>query len=67
MDVKQSLYEYLGKAAGEKIGKNVFTAAKAMNIKPSTRDISNPNYEGKVMTYPKEFLDLYFTCFKPTN
>ena len=48
MGVKQSLYEYLGKAAGKETGKNVFTAAKAMNIKPSTRDISNLKYEGKV-------------------
>jgi len=55
-----SLYDYLGKAAGKDLGKAVSTAAKLANIKFSTRDVSNTKYTGKVMLYPKSFLNEYF-------
>ena len=55
-----SLYDYLGKAAGMKLGEQVFKASKAMNLKIKTRTIDIPTYCGEVMLYPKEFLDLYF-------
>ena len=29
-------------------------------VKSEMREISNPKYTGKVMLYPKAFLDLYF-------
>jgi hypothetical protein len=63
MGIKEmmSLYEYLGHAAGGDLGKKVaFSAAKA-GVKHGEKDISNPGYKGIVYTYPKEFLDLYFT------
>lgn len=55
-----SLYDYLGKAAGKKLGEEVYKNAKSLKIQTKTRDISNSAYTGKVMLYPKPFLDLYF-------
>ena len=55
-----SLYDYLGKAAGEKLGKEVASAASRGGIKLETREISNPKYTGTVLLYPKDFLEFYF-------
>lgn len=55
-----SLYDYLGRAAGIKLGREVNEIAKRRNIPISTRQVSNPKYEGKVLLYPKWFLDEYF-------
>jgi len=55
-----SLYDYLGYAAGEKLGKEVWDAAANANIKTEVREISNPKYSGKVMLYPENFLKEYF-------
>jgi hypothetical protein len=55
-----SLYEYLGKAAGNDLGKEVAAAAINANIKILSREISNPKYTGKVHLYPKDFLEFYF-------
>ena len=55
-----SLYDYLGKAAGEELGKEVWTAAAEANVPTQLREISNPKYTGKVTLYPKDFLEFYF-------
>lgn len=55
-----SLYDYLGKAAGEELGKEVAKAAIQNNIPMQLREISNPKYTGKVSLYPKDFLEFYF-------
>jgi len=55
-----SLYDYLGYAAGEKLGKEVWDAAANANIKTEVREISNPKYSGNVMLYPENFLKEYF-------
>lgn len=55
-----SLYDYLGKAAGAKLGAEVNASAQSKQIKFSIREVSNPKYTGKVMLYPKSFLDEYF-------
>jgi hypothetical protein len=55
-----SLYDYLGKAAGEKLGKEVASAASREGIKLETREVSNPKYTGIVYLYPKDFLEFYF-------
>ncbi len=55
-----SLYDYLGKAAGEELGKEVWAAAAEANVPTQLREISNPKYTGKVTLYPKDFLDFYF-------
>jgi hypothetical protein len=56
-----SLYDYLRKPAGEKLGLEVATAARKQGIQLQTREISNPKYTGLVHLYPKEFLVSYFT------
>lgn len=56
-----SLYDYLGKPAGRELGKTVNLQAQLEKITTSTREVSNSKYKGKVMLYPKSFLDKYFT------
>jgi len=55
-----SLYDYLGKAAGGALGKEVAQAAYDAKIKTQQREVSNPAYVGKIQLYPKDFLDFYF-------
>jgi hypothetical protein len=55
-----SLYDYLGKAAGEKLGKEVKQEADKQEILTQTREITNPKFTGTVLLYPKEFLEFYF-------
>ena len=58
-----SLYDYLGRAAGTELGKEVMDAARAHPkfIKVEAREVSNPAYTGKVMLYPQWFLEEYFS------
>ena len=55
-----SLYDYLGRAAGPDLGKQVATAAAKAGVKGEIREVSNIKYTGPIMLYPKSFLDLYF-------
>ena len=55
-----SLYDYLGKAAGEQLGLEVATEARKQGVLTQTREVSNPKFEGKVLLYPKDFLEFYF-------
>lgn len=55
-----SLYDYLGHAAGSDLGKKVAETAQEKNINYETKEVSNSRYTGKVMIYPKSFLDEYF-------
>ena len=55
-----SLYDYLGRAAGIKLGREVNENAQRRSIPINTRQVSNPKYEGTVLLYPKWFLDEYF-------
>jgi hypothetical protein len=59
-----SLYDYLRRPAGEKLGLEVATEARKQGIQTQTREISNPKYTGIVYLYPKDFLEYYF---KPTE
>ncbi len=60
-DVKvMSLYEYLGKAAGSELGKAVYQASIAAKVPVETHEVTTPKYTGKIMRYPKTFLDVYF-------
>ena len=56
-----SLFDYLGKPAGAELGDKVYKAARKANILVKTREISTKTYSGKVMLYPKTFLDDFFT------
>ena len=55
-----SLYDYLGRAAGPDLGKQVAIAAAKAGVKHEIREVSNSKYTGPIMLYPKSFLDLYF-------
>ena len=55
-----SLYEYLGRAAGPELGKQVADTAKKLQETIKEQDVSNPKYTGKVLLYRREFLDEYF-------
>ena len=55
-----SLYDYLGRAAGPDLGKQVATAAAKAGVKSEIREVSNVKYTGPIMLYPRSFLDLYF-------
>ena len=55
-----SLYDYLGKPAGKELGAAVHEYAKLSKIQMTMKEVSNPKYKGKVMMYPKSFLDQYF-------
>jgi hypothetical protein len=55
-----SLYDYLGKAAGSVLGKQVAEYAAEKKIKHELRFVENPKYTGDVMLYPETFLKEYF-------
>jgi hypothetical protein len=55
-----SLYDYLGKAAGPELGKEVCEVAVKLKETIQEREVSNPKYTGKIKLYRREFLDTYF-------
>ena len=59
-----SLYDYLGRAAGSKLGKKVSDYAVIRKQKYQVKNIENPAYQGEIMMYSKEFLDEYFKVEK---
>ena len=67
-DVKMmSLYEYLGRAAGSELGKAVAEAATRNKVHIDSHEVSNPKYTGKILKYPKSFLDIFFNKKLATN
>ena len=57
----QSLYDYLGKAAGPELGQKVHAAAVAKGVFIGKRSIEKHIVpEGHVCTYQVSFLDEYF-------
>ena len=55
-----SLYEYLGRAAGSELGKQVAATAVALRETIKEHEVSNSKYTGKIKLYRREFLDEYF-------
>lgn len=55
-----SLYDYLGHAAGKKLGLEVNTVAIKLQETIQERYVENPAYRGNVHLYRREFLDEYF-------
>tara|TARA_R110000868_G_scaffold28468_1_gene106716 strand:+ start:197 stop:457 length:261 start_codon:yes stop_codon:yes gene_type:complete len=55
-----SLYDFLGKAAGSVLGKAVSAEAVKMGVGWRHKEVPHSGYEGKVMTYPTNFLKEYF-------
>ena len=62
-----SLYEFLGKPAGNDLGKKVYLAARSKGTSFSQREVSNPKYTGMVMIYPESFLKEYFNSENNTQ
>ena len=64
MEIKQeptvSLFDYLGYAAGARLGADVYEVARRTREEVQTRIIETKLYKGKVMVYRKVFLDEYF-------
>lgn len=59
-----SLYDYLGFAAGSKLGKQVADYAKIRKAKFKTKNVENPSYRGIIYTYEPQFLEEFFTVQK---
>jgi len=55
-----SLFDYLGKPAGSELGKKVALEAHSKNIPYTMKEVHNKFYSGKIMMYPKTFLDKLF-------
>ncbi len=55
-----SLYDYLGRAAGAKLGAEVAIFAKAARAVVGTREVSNKKYSGPVNLYEKSLLESFF-------
>jgi hypothetical protein len=63
--VLMSLYDYFGKGVGKQLGRDVYEYAKTNKVPMDSRTIKNSKYAGKVMLYPKAFLDYYFIVQQP--
>jgi hypothetical protein len=55
-----SLYDYLKRAAGSQLGKEVAIKAAEMKVGFEVKHVENPSYTGEIMMYPETFLDWYF-------
>ena len=64
MEMK-SLYEYLGRAAGSELGKQVATAAGKAKVKITSHYVENSKYKGEILKYPVSFLNEYFGVETP--
>lgn len=55
-----SLYDYLRKPAGKKLGGEVFSISQKCGVVTQDRLIKSSSYEGRIKTYPIHFLNLVF-------
>ena len=55
-----SLFDHLGRAAGSRLGKQVYEEACKRNIPVQSKDIVTKYYNGPVLMYPQSFLKAYF-------
>ena len=55
-----SLYDYLSRAAGSKLGAEVAKYAKHENVRVGTRQVDNKAYSGPVNLYERSFLEAFF-------
>ena len=58
-----SLFDFLGKAAGPELGKQVYAWVKAQGYGPKVkhRSVQTRNYTGNILVYPRTLLNQYFT------
>ena len=55
-----SLFDYLGKPAGEKLGYDVASAAGKAGEPTKRKMVTNAKYKGPVNMFRREFLNEYF-------
>ena len=55
-----SLFDYLGRAAGPKLGLAVAKYAAQQGAKIEIRQVSNPKYSGPINLYTEGLLDAFF-------
>jgi hypothetical protein len=65
MEQMISLFDYLGRAAGSALGKQVALVAKAEKIPVAKKYVENSKYRGEIFMYPKDWLDIYFGRQEP--
>lgn len=56
----QSLYDYLGRAAGSKLGLEVAIYARQQDSQIEIRQIENPAYVGPINLYTENLLTSFF-------
>ena len=57
-----SLYDYLGRAAGPKLGSEVAPYAARLNEPQGPKNqVDNSKYKGPINTFRPDFLDFFFT------
>jgi hypothetical protein len=59
-----SLFDYLGRPAGGDLGRQVYNKAVEKGVPTSIRQVSNKKYTGKIILYPRYFLEQYFSVNK---
>lgn len=59
-ETMMSLYDYRGHKDTNNEGQRVYAKAKERGVTVQSRDVDHERYKGKVMMYPKWFLDEYF-------
>ena len=62
-----SIFDYLGRAAGPELGKDVYYVARELKETIGERQVSNSKYKGKILLYRRQFLEEYFTKKQTIN
>lgn len=62
-----SLMDYLGQPAGPELGKEVYAASKKAGILVTERQVKTRRYQGKILVYPKYFLQAFFILNPVSN
>lgn len=63
----KSLFDFLGKAAGPQLGKEVAKAAIIEGIPTQSKNVSNKQYKGEIKMYPIFWLEGYFGTSAKSN
>ena len=66
-ETMMSLWDYRGHADYNKDGQRVYAEAAKRGITVGEREVPFETHRGKVMTYPKWFLDEYFHKADPKD
>ena len=64
-ETRVSLYDYRGRPDHDGKGQDIYKTSKERGVAYETREVDTPKYKGKVIVYPKWFLDEYFTSSTP--